>query len=320
MFSTSRLSEFRLVVTIAAIPRKSSEIRLDACRIIASVTKDGPKTSADALPGDDWGTRLTKQIARTVNHYRREMGLTTSALAILCNIAIRDDENSDEIKATTLNNLFAGKRKSISVDEVIMFARVLGVPPVALIVPLGVENSSEAWPGQYTAIGTAFDAVVGNARWGSIFDEALRELPVHGGEEAAARHRDMFGDPRDGAAKKAHRVTRAMLESGRLSRKLIEQVLMFHDSAPSMPESDRDALLSMIRTGAETLKSSRDELRGLGVEIGDPLPMLSWVELPGVSDLPDDALRTLVYRAANDGILARQRKETSGGSPADPAE
>lgn len=88
------------------------------------------KQSINPLPDDDWETSLTKRIARNIARAKDEVGLTTEQLAALCSTFLG---KQGAVKATTLNGLFAGKRKSVSAAELVMFSACLDVPVLALL-------------------------------------------------------------------------------------------------------------------------------------------------------------------------------------------
>ncbi|MDJ0337621.1 helix-turn-helix transcriptional regulator [Cryobacterium sp. PH31-O1] len=106
---------------------------------------DTRKFSLDNLPGDDWEVRFTKGIVRTIAHYRDLRGLTTEQLAAKCSEALGEP---GKIKGNTLNGLFAGKRKSIGMAEMLVFARALDVPPIFLMLPMATGDDVEIGPGE----------------------------------------------------------------------------------------------------------------------------------------------------------------------------
>ncbi len=100
--------------------------------IVRNVNTDAARFSLDTLPSDEWGARRTKQIFRAIARAKNAAGLTTDQLATMCSDYLGEP---GAIKLGTLNGMFAGKRKSISVVEVEVFAAVLGVPFFDLIYP-----------------------------------------------------------------------------------------------------------------------------------------------------------------------------------------
>jgi hypothetical protein len=92
------------------------------------------KYSIDELQGDSWEVRRTKQVARAILKAKSSRGLTTERLAQLCSEFLGQE---DSVKTSTLNGLFAGKRRSIATTELDMFARVLNVSVLDLLYPAG---------------------------------------------------------------------------------------------------------------------------------------------------------------------------------------
>jgi hypothetical protein len=94
--------------------------------------KPEPKFSIETLNSDGWEARRTKQIARAVLKLKNERGYTTDQLARRCSRFMGADGS---VKTATLNGLFAGKRKTVSVTEVQMFAYALDASVVDLMYP-----------------------------------------------------------------------------------------------------------------------------------------------------------------------------------------
>lgn len=120
-----------------------------------------PKYSMQALPGDDWEVRLTKTVIRNIAMLKDEQGITTEQLARRCNEFLGE---SDAIKTSTLNGLFAGKRKAISVPEMVMFATALGVPVISLLASPWVQEL-EVRPGSVMDPVAALRTMVGIEAW-----------------------------------------------------------------------------------------------------------------------------------------------------------
>lgn len=104
--------------------------------IVRFVNTTPAKYSLEVLPGDAWETRRTKQIARAILRAKNKRSLTTEQLAERCSKFLGEP---GAVKTATLNGLFAGKRKAISATELTMFAKMLGVPSVDLLYPLGED-------------------------------------------------------------------------------------------------------------------------------------------------------------------------------------
>lgn len=111
-----------------------------------------PKYSIEDLPGDTWEVRRTKQVARAILRTKIARGMTTDALAKQCSVYL-GEENA--VKTSTLNGLFAGKRRTISFTEIEMFSQVLGISMLELLYP--VAETVEVRPG---VTKTSADALV----------------------------------------------------------------------------------------------------------------------------------------------------------------
>lgn len=97
---------------------------------------NAPKYSLEPLDGDEWEVRRTKQILRAVQRDKEARRLTTEALAERCSRFLGEP---DSVKKATLNGLFAGKRKTISITELTMLSRALGTPLWDLLYPVGED-------------------------------------------------------------------------------------------------------------------------------------------------------------------------------------
>lgn len=124
--------------------------------VIVRIVNTEAKYSLDALSGDEWEVRRTKQILRAVLRAKNEMNVTTEQLAQSCS---RFMGAPDSVKTATLNGMFAGKRKSISMSEVEMFAKVLHQPVLDILYPAG--EKVEVSPGRFASSADALaDAVL----------------------------------------------------------------------------------------------------------------------------------------------------------------
>lgn len=141
---------------------------------VLDMSTDARQYSITRLPGDDWEIRFTKQVVRNIAHYKDELRLTTEQLAERCSEAYGEP---GKVKGSTLNGLFAGKRKSIGAAEIMIFAAALGVPPVMLMLPIGLEETVEARPGYFAPIGRATLGFNGLEAWRG-FHEPTRTGPA----------------------------------------------------------------------------------------------------------------------------------------------
>lgn len=96
----------------------------------------------DLMAQDGWPARLAKTIARQVRHYRQERGLSAQQMAD------RLAELGLPVQRAVLANLENGRRGNVTIAEVLALAKVLKVPPILLLFPIGQSESIEALPDQ----------------------------------------------------------------------------------------------------------------------------------------------------------------------------
>ena len=101
-----------------------------------------------------WVVNMTLSVGFQVARYRRELGMTAKDL---CN---RCAELGVPISRVTGAKLENGLRDHVSVPEIIIFARALGVTPMDLIVPADQETI-ELFPGETKSASEALDWLCG---------------------------------------------------------------------------------------------------------------------------------------------------------------
>lgn len=92
---------------------------------------------------DQWPAVFTTRVVQAMREARQAAGLTMGDLAKGC-----ADRGYPEIKEQTIKNLEAGRRAGITIVDLVVLADVLGVPPVALLFPLGTDATVEVLPGR----------------------------------------------------------------------------------------------------------------------------------------------------------------------------
>lgn len=90
----------------------------------------------------DWTVRMTAQIGARVAQARLRQEMTVQALADRC------AELGLPIGRVTLTKLERGIRQAVSPSEVMVLAAALGVPPIELVLPIGIGEQMEILPGQ----------------------------------------------------------------------------------------------------------------------------------------------------------------------------
>lgn len=110
----------------------------------------------------DWNARVAAAVAAQVRRHREAMGLSAQQLADECTAL------GLPIQRSVLANFEHGRRGTVSIAEVLVFATALNVSPIRLLFPIGDDVEVEALPGRRS---TPWDA----ARWFS--GEAPAPLP-----------------------------------------------------------------------------------------------------------------------------------------------
>lgn len=92
-------------------------------------------------PSGDWPAELSAAIAAEVRRHRLAKGMSAQQLSDACAAL------GMAIPRSVLSNLENGRRESVSVAEVLVLAAALGVPPAALIFPVGYATKAHPLPG-----------------------------------------------------------------------------------------------------------------------------------------------------------------------------
>jgi hypothetical protein len=94
---------------------------------------------------EEWRSRLIPVVAQQVRRRRLERGLSVQKFADICT-----EEYGLPLKRSVLANFEGGRRPALSVVELLVFARILCVPPTELLFPVGREAETEVLPGMPT--------------------------------------------------------------------------------------------------------------------------------------------------------------------------
>jgi transcriptional regulator with XRE-family HTH domain len=93
------------------------------------------------VEAEEWKARLVQAIAQQVRKVRLERGISVQRLADICT-----DEYGVPMKRSVLANFEGGRRPALSLVELIVIARILEVPPVHLLFPVGLQETTEVLP------------------------------------------------------------------------------------------------------------------------------------------------------------------------------
>jgi transcriptional regulator with XRE-family HTH domain len=103
----------------------------------------------------DWEAEMTAQIAHQIDHWRGRLGYSAQGLSDRC------AELGINVSRSTITNLETGRRGTLTVGELLGIAAALRVPPVLLLIPLGLAEVVEILPGMEVSVADALAWVGG---------------------------------------------------------------------------------------------------------------------------------------------------------------
>ncbi|WP_406354875.1 helix-turn-helix domain-containing protein [Streptomyces sp. NBC_01635] len=192
--------------------------------------------------------------AAEVKGHRERRGLTREALADAC-----AQHGAPHLTYAAIVNIETGRkdkdtkqrRRNITVDELAVLAKCLGVPPVALLFPVGRVDAVQPLPGRTVP---TWDAL----RW--FTGEAA--LPVDQGEDAPRRWAVEQDDFAEWSA------DRAGLTSYRWHDRYLDEWHQDQQAATqARSEADREEAEQRATSAETKLWEQRTRLRGLGLEL-----------------------------------------------------
>ncbi|MFD9863710.1 helix-turn-helix domain-containing protein [Streptomyces alboflavus] len=193
----------------------------------------------------DWPTRLAATIAGEVRRYRMNLGFSAQQLSDRC------AELGMEIPRAVISNLENGRRTTVTVAEVLVLGAALGVPPAALIFPVGYAEETEALPGAEVP---PFEAV----RW--LGGEQFATTP--GAQSDAAGPLAFMTWPTDRTPGEAIHVYRDVDRQAEEGLKHADRASRMRRDAYDMDEGpSRDALLQAAESSDG---ATRSQLSNLG--------------------------------------------------------
>lgn len=213
---------------------------------------------------NDWQGRFTGRVADAVRRYRKERGLSAQGLTDACAAL------GYEIPRTAIANLENGRRSGVEIAELLVFAKALDVPPIALLLPVGVSGSVEVLPGQSMPIWDAVSWITAETLLGDepppgTVNEILYDLRAHAQGISALQRAITFAD------------------ETRRGTSLIRD--------PEQRARSEDLLSNLDRYASESARDVRDyraKLRGRGIEPPSLPEDLDYLDTE-VDDRPDDA-------------------------------
>lgn len=90
---------------------------------------------------EDWSSRLTRGVAAQIQRIRTDRRMSAQQLADAT------AELGHPVARSVIANLESGRRDTVTIAELLVFAKALRVPPLLLVCPLGREPSVEVLPG-----------------------------------------------------------------------------------------------------------------------------------------------------------------------------
>lgn len=104
----------------------------------------------------EWPARVSQVVAREVRRHRTERAISAQQLADECARL-----GYPALQRTVISNIENGRRRDVSVADVLVLAAALGVAPAALIFPAGYVADVEVSPGRRVAPLEAVDRFAG---------------------------------------------------------------------------------------------------------------------------------------------------------------
>lgn len=106
---------------------------------------------------ESWAAQIAKVVAGEVRRHRLRRGMSAQQLSDACG------RLGHPIARSVLANFESGRRPTVSVPELLVFAQALRVPAVQLVFPLGHEDVIDVLPGTTSATWTALKWFTGEA-------------------------------------------------------------------------------------------------------------------------------------------------------------
>lgn len=190
----------------------------------------------------DWQGRLTARVSEAVRRFRTERGMSAQDVADAC------ASLGHSIPRTVVSNLENGRRSGVDLSEVLVLAKVLGVPPIALVIPAGEVGSVEILPGQDMSTSDALE-------WFSA------EIPFGDDPEPGTL------DARFDEVRRHAQAVRSLLKSMEMADESRRGAALIRDPQRRAGNLDWVAKLdSHVGEAVRELQDYRAELRGRGLE------------------------------------------------------
>ena len=247
----------------------------------------------------DWQAAVTGGVAEAVRRFREERGMSAQDVAGAC------AKLGYPIARSVIANLENGRRSSVDVAEVLVLAKVLDVPPVALLVPVGEAGEIEILPGQTISTDEALGWITGELLLGDDPDDDS----VEGRFEELRKHRQLV-----------HALLQAISRTEEYRR----------GAAITRDDATRESSLGLVARFDDfiseqslDLQQFRVEMRSRGIKPPTLPPTLShldlieteegdWVHYSEVSDIP--------VRSVDEVLAGRPMLRAADARPRPPEE
>lgn len=212
------------------------------------------------VEAERWKAQLAETVGRQVRRYRLERGLSVQKLADVCT-----EEYGLPIKRSVLANFEGGRRPTVSLMELLVLARVLRVPPVLLVFPVGAEQEIEVLKGQSVPAWDGLKWFTGESRFPA-------PLIPHGEVDGNTGLPEWYEDPeagwKEGASPVAlYREHSHLLLEWRRNRDKVHAILATSDPqlhqyrSEESPEAVDAHMVSLARQAQEILEDRIQDLR-----------------------------------------------------------
>ncbi|MCF3960587.1 helix-turn-helix domain-containing protein [Streptomyces fuscigenes] len=186
----------------------------------------------------EWPADVSATIARELRRHRTERSISAQQLADACARL-----GHPALQRTVISNIENGRRRDVSVADLLVLAAALEVAPAALVFPAGYAAETEYLPGR-TA--TPLEAVDWFAGVGAPEDSALA---------LARRHQEL--------ERRIRGVYRRIWEQGIAEQRYVVE----------LEDAEAEAGRTMARELTDQLMELREEMTRRGLEV-PPLPGL----------------------------------------------
>lgn len=209
---------------------------------------------------EGWSQRLAAAVGARVRQFRTTEDISAQTLAN------RTAQLGYEVKRSVIADMESGRRSTVSLADVLVLARALGVPPVALLVDAHKGTKNEILPGTPVDVWEAADWITGrSARLHTRTPDVTSETDRSTDDETSPWH-----------------VAGLAFELKRQHDSRESQLIDAHLAAQAFKdEKEYDSAMRLVSVEFNELRRIRDEMKRKGFV--QPVPVVR--DRPGESDL-----------------------------------